>query len=280
MKTLRLLSILAATSLLTLSACTKDEQPGNEDDDNADDGEDDNGTADGSDFGDDGDDGMFIPNDGDVASTPSCDPWAQDCPDDEKCVAYASSGGTWDANKCVPVSGDGASGDSCTYTGAVESTDDCDQDNWCWDVNEEGAGTCTPFCSGTADNPQCGGDTSCSIANNGSINLCLTTCDPLFQDCAVAGTACFWDGGSFVCAAAVGELPVGEACGFINDCSGGNVCLTAEVLPNCNGSSCCGEFCNLTDANCSVDGTECTDFFEEGAALPGYEDVGVCVIPG
>jgi hypothetical protein len=219
----------------------------------------------------------FVPDD-DVGGVSSCDPWAQDCPEDEKCVAYASSGGTWDANKCVPIHGDGQTGDPCTYDGNVESTDDCGADSWC--LSSEGVGICTAFCSGSPDDPECAPGSSCSIANDGSINLCLPTCNPLLQDCPVDGDSCFWDGGgSFVCVHATQEIPAGEPCGFINDCVGGTICLVPEALPNCEGDSCCGEFCDLGDPTCTIMGTECSAFFEEGTAPPGYEDVGVCVVP-
>jgi hypothetical protein len=296
MKTLRLLSLCLIGSAITL-ACSKDDDPSgdtgltvNNDTNTEDPSETDEGNTDfnGDGDGDSGDgDGDpttttmtgFVPDE-DITGASSCDPWSQDCPEDEKCVAYASSGGTWDANKCVPVSGDGQTGDPCMYAGAVESTDDCGPESWCWDVSAEGVGTCTAFCSGSPDNPQCDVGTSCSIANNGSINLCLLACNPLLQDCPVDGTSCFWDGGNFVCANATQDIPAGDPCGFINDCVGGTICLAPEAFPSCNGASCCGEFCDLADPTCTINGTECTAFFEEGTAPPGYEDVGVCVVPG
>ena len=80
------------------------------------------------------------------------------------------------------------------------------------------------------------------------------------------------------------EIGLGSVCGFLNDCAGGLVCLTSEVLPTCDGASCCGAFCELSlgDGPCeaAMPGTVCTAFFEEGAAPEGYEDVGVCVVPG
>ncbi len=287
MKNLRLLPILLAGVGLTLSACTKEDK-NNTSDTTVGDGDEaeDTDTDDGeSSFGSSEDTAedtatTFIPTT-DIPDIASCDPFAQDCAEGEKCVAYASTGGTWDSNKCVLINGDGQPGDPCTYAGAVESTDSCGADSWCWDVNAEGMGTCTPFCTGTADAPVCEPMTSCSIANNGSITLCLTSCDPLLQDCAGEATGCFFDGSSFVCANAVGDIPTGEPCGFINDCAPGNICLAPESFPACAGSACCGAFCDMADpGTCVPDGTECTAFYEEGSAPPGYEDVGVCVIPG
>jgi hypothetical protein len=223
----------------------------------------------------------FVPMDGDMEGIAECDPWAQDCPEGEKCVAYGSTGGGWDANKCVPINGDGQVGDPCTYDGTGASTDNCGEDSWCWNVSEEGIGTCTLFCTGTPDDPICDPGYGCSIANEGSITLCLLNCDPLLQDCPSASDSCFYDfSGNFVCAFFTQNLPTGEACGFINDCIGGDICLGAEVLPDCAGASCCAEFCDLTDPTCTVGGTECTPFFEDGTAPPDYVDVGVCIIPG
>lgn len=224
----------------------------------------------------------FVPM-SDFGAVSECDPFAQDCPENEKCVPYGSTGGNWDANKCVPVTGSGAAGDACTYGGTVEATDDCDANTHCWDVMDVdgmNVGVCTPFCTGTADDPICGPDTSCLIANDGSINLCITTCDPLLQDCN-AGLACFWANSGFNCIFTTQDIPLGEVCGFINDCASGLACLTAEVLPACNGSACCGSWCSIAEgAACPQMGTECSAFFEEGMAPPGYEDVGVCILPG
>ncbi len=225
---------------------------------------------------------VFVPMGDDFGGVSECDPFLQDCPEGEKCVPYGSTGGNWDANKCVPVMGDGAPGDQCTYGGVVEATDDCDATSHCWDVMDVdgmAVGTCTQFCTGSADAPDCPPGTSCLIANDGSINMCITNCDPLLQDCG-AGLACFWANGNFNCIFTTQDIPLGEPCGFINDCAAGTACLTAEVMPNCNGSACCGSFCDLSDPVCPQDGTECSAFFEEGMAPPGYENVGVCIIPG
>jgi hypothetical protein len=286
-------------SALTLSACAKDDLPGdsgpstasttNNNNTTNDDDTETSGSMTTFSSGDgdgDGDPGSttittmgFVPMT-DIMMASQCDPWAQDCPDGEKCVAYASSGSTWDLNKCVPVSGSGQLGDPCMYGGAVESTDDCGVDTWCWNVNMDGVGTCTAFCEGSPDDPLCEPGFGCSIANNGSINICLQECDPLLQDCE-GENVCFYDfSGNFVCAFGADMIPTGEPCGFINDCAPGNVCLDATTLPSCNGASCCGAFCDLTDPACATGGTACTAFFEEGTAPPGYESVGVCIVPG
>lgn len=206
-----------------------------------------------------------------------CDPLLQDCPVGEKCVPYGSTGGNWDDSKCVTVMGEQAPGEPCIYGGVVEATDNCDANSGCWNVDEEMIGTCYAFCLG--ENLECPPESECWYGS-GSIAYCVPTCDPLAQDCD-AGFGCYW-GNGFSCFFTPGELALGEPCGFINDCAPGLVCLTAEVLPVCEGSACCGAWCNLAlgDAPCEVmPGTTCQPFFEDGMAPPGYEHVGLCILP-
>jgi hypothetical protein len=222
----------------------------------------------------------FVPI-SDLDSGPVCDPFTQDCPDGEKCVPYASSGTVWDANMCVPVTGDGAIGDTCISAGIVEATDDCGLDSICWDVMDiDGVltGVCTPFCAGTADVPICDPGSSCMIASDGSITLCIPTCDPLIQDCGDA-LGCYFTGSDFNCVFTTSNIPMGEPCGYINDCAPGNFCADATSLAVCDGSACCALFCNLVDPLCLLAQTECVAFFDEGMAPPGHEDVGVCILP-
>jgi hypothetical protein len=209
-----------------------------------------------------------------------CDPFLQDCPEGEKCVPYA--GGSWNANGCVPILGDGEPDDPCIYN--RDFTDDCGAESICFnvmDVADEQVGVCTEFCQGTADDPICPMDTSCLIANDGSINLCLSTCDPLLQDCG-PGLACHWSEltTNFFCIITSG-IELGEPCGFLNDCASGHACMLDELLPSCDGGACCASYCSVMAAEpCAELGTECTSLFEEGMVPPGYEDVGVCILPG
>lgn len=234
----------------------------------------------------DGDPAGFVPMTGDMTAINDCDPFAQDCPEGEKCVAYASSGGTWDANGCVAVTGTGTSGDSCVYQGAQSGADDCDKDHVCWnalEVDGMQVGTCFPFCTGGVDNPICGEPGhSCRVVNDGVIAVCLPSCDPLLQECA-DGLGCYWSGGSqtFQCIITAGGIPTGEPCGFNNDCNPGHFCADAAALETCNGAACCAVFCDLAeDPDPCGSPLECVSFFEEGQAPPLYEDLGLCILPG
>lgn len=207
-----------------------------------------------------------------------CDELAQDCPAQEKCVPYASTGGTWNANKCVPVQGDGMIGEPCTYAGAIEATDDCDESSACWLVDDEGVGTCTGFCGGTAQAPECPPDQFC-LQLYGAVAFCVDDCNPLAQACP-PGQACFWTGEAFTCTLTAAKFPGGEACGDFDDCGTSLICIDAALLPSCGGASCCAELCDLDCPDlCSQVGTSCVPFFELGEAPPGEDDIGVCMAP-
>jgi hypothetical protein len=223
---------------------------------------------------------------------PECDPWAQDCADGEKCMPWANDGGAaWNSLRCSPL--DDApkqAGDACMVEGSgVSGVDDCDVGLMCWDVDESGQGSCVSMCTGSADAPLCDNPAdTCVIANDGVLNLCLRACDPLLQDC-VEGSACYGAGTSFACApdASGPDMGVyGDACEYTNACDPGLFCAAAAAVPQCEGSlGCCSEFCDLEapnpDAACggSALGQLCEPWFAEGAAPPGMESLGACVLP-
>jgi hypothetical protein len=221
-----------------------------------------------------------------------CSVWDQDCPDGQKCMPWANDGGSsWNATKCTPRDPNPAQpGDACTVEGSgISGIDNCDVASMCWDVDgETNTGICVAFCTGAEANPVCDDpQTSCSIANEGVLILCLPTCDPLAQDCQ-DGQACYGIDDAYVCAPdASGEMGAyGDPCEFLNACDPGLECLNADGVPGCQGAlGCCSPFCDLDDpeagANCpgADGGQECTPAFEEGQAPPGYEAVGYCFIP-
>jgi hypothetical protein len=285
-------SILITSALTLTLACT--DAPGADDeagtttspsttdaDASTDDG---SGTSDGTSSSSSSDDGesLFV-IDLDVIADP-CDMFGQDCPDGEKCVPYATDGGNvWDSFKCVPVQGDQATGEPCTYDGPVESTDDCDATAWCLDSDSDGEGLCHAFCGGTPDEPECLPDSGCAVSGGGTITICMPQCHPLEQDCP-EGEGCYWfPFGAFLCGITLDDIPTGEPCGYADDCQPGNFCAYATVLPDCDGESCCTNFCDLWLGNsqcAAVPGTECVSFFERGVGFGyPYENLGVCVLP-
>ena len=225
----------------------------------------------------------FVPNE-DYPDPNECDSFLQDCAPGEKCVPYSTTGGTWDANKCVPVMGDQAPGEPCTYGGTADATDDCDATSGCWDVQDiegEMVGICLAFCTGSPDDPMCEEGTTCLISADGPIAYCVYTCDPLLQDCN-PGLGCYWAGSGFNCIFSSEETPIGEPCGFVNSCANGSLCTSGEFVPGCEESACCSQWCDLGDPSPQCDalpGSECLPFFEDGTARPGYENVGICILP-
>jgi hypothetical protein len=229
----------------------------------------------------------FVPPPFDFVDEGACDSYAQDCPEGEKCVPYGSAGGNWDSYKCVPVLGDQMPGEPCHYHGLLEATDDCDATSFCWDVMDdqgEWIGACAPFCTGTADDPQCPEspgcvDYSCLISSEFSPNLCVHTCDPVVQDCG-AGLGCYWANNGFNCIFTTDNLAVGEVCEVINGCVVGSNCVASELLPDCAGASCCTPFCDPTALvdSCPglLAGTTCV-LFEE--AQFGDCTIGRCLAP-
>ncbi|MEM6992513.1 MAG: ribulose phosphate epimerase [Myxococcota bacterium] len=226
--------------------------------------------------------GFVTPPDGGIAG--QCDPTTQDCPRGEKCSAYSTiEGDPWNANKCVAQTGDGQVGDPCDIVGGkYTGEDNCDVGLICLLTDDDGFdGACVEFCdSGMA----CSAG-SCSVYNDGSLPICLTSCDPLIQDCP-DGQGCYASSGSgeFICfkySGENGEGVAGDPCNFINQCQPGTACLGPEAVEGCVAEAgCCSSYCDLADAmpNADCNGSEvCEVFFEDPA--PDYADVGVCAIP-
>ncbi|MCA9686933.1 MAG: ribulose phosphate epimerase, partial [Myxococcales bacterium] len=221
---------------------------------------------------DSSDDCLFL-CDFDLPPDPTpCDPFAQNCPVGEKCMALGEGpGGPWFTTVCSPIIGEGLLDDPCTIN-APEAVDDCAAGLFCWQ------GQCTSFCKGSLEDPLCAGSSSCEFFDD-VLPLCLNQCDPLAQDCG-PDMGCWWTGIDFSCANTSLDIPTGDPCGFINDCVVGDVCLVAELFPDCAGDNCCASFCSLSDANACAGqpGLSCVSFFEMGEAPPGFEDLGVCVL--
>lgn len=210
-----------------------------------------------------------------------CDSFDQVCSDGEKCVPYAIDGGELpNANKCVPVLGDGQPGDPCSFDGVVAATDSCNALSRCLVQDGSTMGTCVAFCTGTPESPVCEGDSQCVMGFDGSVADCLPQCHPAtppYFACS-EGMGCYWSGAAFECLSGAGSLGAGEPCEFVNDCAPGHLCGEAAMVPGCQGTGCCVPFCLLLEG-CQQPGSECVPFFEPGAAPLGLGDLGVCVVP-
>lgn len=217
----------------------------------------------------------------DMGVVGECDIWAENCPNGQKCMPYATNGSSWDAVKCVPVMGNDTPGQSCTVEDSgVSGLDSCVEHAICFGVDADTmTGTCVGMCTGSEDNPSCPGDLNCSISNMGVLILCLDGCDPLTDSCA-SDEVCVLNGGSFVCVidASGTEGQQNDGCEFLNACDPGLACLDPSSVSTCqqNLIGCCTEWCDVNVAGTCAAGLDCIAAFEEGTAPVGYESIGFC----
>ncbi len=226
-----------------------------------------------------GDTTFLVPPDGGQVSI-ECSLFEQDCTRGEKCNIWANDGGNaWNATRCVPVDrAPGGPEDPCTVEGSgVSGIDSCDLGSVCWDVDPRTLeGTCVSFCGGSKQAPICEDGLRCMGSN--LFFLCLSTCDPLVQDCD-EGEACYVLDDTTECASDASDDSGStfDTCAFPNACDPGLNCTDAAIVGLCEegAEDCCTPFCDLQDATCP-EGTLCIPAFSEGMVPPGYEDVGVC----
>ncbi len=215
----------------------------------------------------------------------TCDLWVQDCPEGQKCTAWASDGGnSWNDTKCTPVAPNPHKpGEPCKVEGSgVSGIDDCELGAMCWDVDPDTlTGTCVGLCDDSSRAPTCAEPkTKCFISGEGILNLCLPTCDPLASDC-LEGQVCIDDGGgSFTCFEGTPGA-AGAQCEFPNACDPGLACIVSSLVPGCDpaANACCSPYCSLSAPVCPDPNEICHPWFEPDQAPEGFEDVGVCGLP-
>lgn len=222
------------------------------------------------------------------SGVPECDIWNEDCPEGQKCMPWDNTMGadTWNSTRCSPINATpGQKGDVCNVEGSsADGIDTCDKHLLCWYLDDMSTGTCISMCEGSEDAPTCPDGEKCDVSNNGSLILCLLTCDPLVQSCP-EGQICFFDGvQDFICDfdASGEEGQYGDACAYINVCDYGLFCADQASVPDCaSGDGCCSPYCNLSEPNTCPGAPmqECVPWYTEGSAPPGQENIGACAIP-
>lgn len=231
---------------------------------------------------------FLIRPDGGGGESCMCDLFAQDCPPEEKCTPWANDGGdVWNCSRCSEIAAQPRGlGETCTVEGSPTSGfDDCGLGLLCWDVDPDSLqGTCVALCTGSEADPQCEGPTECLFANDGSLILCLPTCDPLAPDACPAGHACVPSYDAFVCAPSPGPAGSGVPCEpseIPSACGPGSICAPAELVPSCGDmeSGCCTPACSVQADPCGELGLTCVSWWGADPVPAGYEDVGICALP-
>jgi len=224
----------------------------------------------------------------DIIDVAMCNPFTQDCMEGQKCQPYADDGGgSWNNNKCVPITGDGVEGDACfAEGGGVAGLDDCAEGFFCWDTDAENNGFCVQLCTGSAEAGVCENiDKTCAVYNEGTLPLCLDQCDPLLQDCDPSDV-CIPNptGVGFLCVldASGDEGQEFDPCMYANACDPGLWCADVTSANECdpNAQGCCVPFCDITEMPnpCTGMGQMCVTIYD-GEPDPDQPNVGFCSIP-
>ncbi len=230
---------------------------------------------------DTGDSGEFDTSEMWMDLPEDCSFFVQDCPPGYKCMPTSTNGGYWNDTHCVPVVEDpNLPGEPCTVEGnGTLGIDDCDITSMCWNVDPKtGEGICVAHCIGDEADPHCLDPCEhCTVAGDGILALCLSTCDPIIQNCE-PGAACYPINDTFTCApdASPRGTGVGSPCEYINVCPPGMFCLSGESVPGCTDPGCCTPACAVGGADpCPglLPGSMCTPWYEEGPP----KDEGLCL---
>ncbi len=210
-----------------------------------------------------------------------CSTYTEDCPDDQKCMPFSDDGGdAWNALTCVEVTGQGLHGDPCTVKiTSVSGLDNCALHHMCLGNPDTLMGQCISFCDGSPEEPSCGPpNTSCIITNEGVLNICLPSCDPLLQNCP-ENHGCYPVNDTYTCVPSGASENSGlesDPCGFINNCQSGFACTQTEKLINCMSAMCCAPFCDLTEQDSCTLETMCRPIYGNN---PDFPNVGFCGLP-
>lgn len=215
-----------------------------------------------------------------------CSPWDQDCADGMKCTHYAADGHLLDSGaKCSPVVDDpSAPGEPCVVFGEWGSgVDSCERGGLCWNVDVDTLeGVCIAYCV----DPTlllCPEGTHCIDSRH--LGVCEPFCCPLEQSCP-EGSACYPIDGGLLCAEdASGDAGgFGHPCEYINVCDPGLLCADADSVGGCETGApgCCTRFCSVSAADpceSSHPRMQCVPYFVPDDTPPGFEDVGICMLP-
>ena len=229
-----------------------------------------------------------------------CNIWMDDCSEGQKCAPVDTAmplDGFANSTECVPVDANPKEvGEPCTKSDGGR-IDNCRRGAECkvryYDMVETGTGEglCVALCEGSPMDARCDDGRVCGIWNGGSEPWCIEQCNILAQDCTADGWMCSYAGLAAESAGCV--LDESGPTGAYADpcacepgcCDEGLICILGNALANCpepGAVGCCTEYCDVNAENtCSgmPEGEECVSSTELIGAVPGLEEVGICILP-
>lgn len=232
------------------------------------------------------------PTTGEMPEVFNCDPWAQDCPEGFKCMAYTDEGDYFTGTKCTPVvPNGGVAGDECYADGGWSTgVDDCALGFACWNINPEtNIGGCVALCTGTMESYGCPDQEDiCVFWVPGLAHVCLETCDPFLQNCSpgqICGPNWATNAQEFVCYLdwSFEEGQEFDGCESSNTCDPGLICWDPAQAVECSPDDvgCCLAYCDLNDPSCTGQNAKCEPFYDDpDTAPPEFANLGICRLPG
>ncbi len=227
---------------------------------------------------------------GTTSAMGECDVGCQNCPSEEKCVAFGEQGEGFTQTSCRPIpETPKAPGEGCTILDQpLSGDDDCQRGSTCVSLPLFPSNQCLEFCSGTEDALACA-DASKRCIDLSGMPVCAPVCDPRKSgecdyDCRAVNPECpgcfpMTDSGTFTCwYPPPEENGVGFPCPF-GECWETLFCSPPGRVPGCDeGTPCCTPYCDLKEPSCP-DGTECQPVFVMDQAPQGLESLGACLTP-
>lgn len=220
------------------------------------------------------------PGDGD-SFTIECNPADEnDCDPDQKCAVVLDTNNEQTLYKCVENDAYLSPFEICELS-VNDGQDGCPSGTLCISISEDDSfGRCLPGCLETS---QCDANGVCLSGPFSDINHCATACDPLEAACP-GGMRCLAAVDRFGCQIGTEFDNAGQAdecLGFDErGCAEGFVCQWGELIPNCLSASgmCCTSLCDASgDGSECPSPTQCFALFPNPA--PGFEELGVCLVP-
>ena len=232
---------------------------------------------------------FIIHPDGGIGPISECDGLQQldpECRPGQKCTIN----GSLSVTHCVDIAREPRGlYEPCTAMGpGFSGNDDCDLGLLCWDVDEQGHGTCTGLCDGDFNSCVCADPFAHLVfCQDCAVGLCLPDCDPLLQDCSGTDLCIsYLDRTRFTCVLdASGDAgQANDPCEFENSCDKGLLCLPAtEATSACppGPTGCCQPFCDLGDMSpCPNPDQQCVPWFDPMDNIPpNLENLGICKLP-